>query len=47
MSFWDKRVQQISAEYDRDLDLRGEIDLSKGMIQKTIGYTHPKYAAKL
>lgn len=47
MSFWDKRVQRISAEYDRDLDLRGEIDLSKGMIQKTIGYTHPKYAAKL
>ena len=47
MSFWDTRVQEISAEYDRDLNFLGEINLSKGKIRKTIGYTHPQYTAKL
>ena len=42
MSFWNKRVQEISTEYDR-----GELNLSQGTIQKTIGYTHPQYTAKL
>tara|TARA_B100001063_G_scaffold216730_1_gene218636 strand:- start:15 stop:734 length:720 start_codon:yes stop_codon:yes gene_type:complete len=42
MSFWNKRVQEITTEYDR-----GELNLSQGTIQKTIGYTHPQYTAKL